>query len=207
MQCVGCQGATPAWKSVAISLSHRTWEGRRAVGEALRVPWSRELVPPCTAVTLCVRDNCRGKRHPHTLVSKPLMLQGLGITTTSVVPAGQFASSISCSRELAAQMVVRSSFSMGCATYPDPAPQTAPFLPLLGTPQFGAFWGFLSHFQQCRAWSRQRGFAGSGWQREPPINANHFPYTTCFCCRGYLAISGYRVLFCFHSLRLCDLSF
>lgn len=74
------------------------------MGEALRVPWSRELVPPYTAVTLCVRDNRRGQTHPHTLVSKPLVLQGLGIATTSVVPAGQFASS----RKLAAQMVVLS---------------------------------------------------------------------------------------------------
>lgn len=53
VQCVGCQGATPPWKLVAISLSHRTWQGRRAMGEALRFPWSCELVPPCTVVTLC----------------------------------------------------------------------------------------------------------------------------------------------------------
>lgn len=88
-------------------------------------------------------------------------------------------------------------------------PQTIPFLPLPGLSRSGASRGVLPLFRQRRGWSSQTGIAGrgAGGSGEPPINANHFPYATCFCRRGCLAISGYRVPFCFHSLGLCDLSF
>lgn len=95
---------------------------------------------------------------------------------------------------------------MGSHTNPTNCPFPAITQPL---PFWRFPWDFIPFFASAGAGAASRASLGrgAGGSGEPPINANHFPYATRFCCRGHSALSGYRVPFCFHSLGLCDLSF
>lgn len=144
------------------------------------------------------------------------MPQGLGIAAISVVPAGQFASSIFCSRELAAQRMVlgrtvqqgEDGFSVGCATYPDPAPQTVPFLPLRRTPPTWCFLGDFIPFsavpslEQAERFCRERVAAGSRRSMQTT-----FPTLHAFAAGATWLLADIGSFFCFHSPGLCDLSF
>lgn len=155
------------------------------MGEALRVPWSRELVPPCTAVTLCVRDNRRGKTSPHT-----------GVQTARAPGSGHCHHLCGPCRAICQQHFLQQGM------WDVPLTLIQPHKPSLSChhpepPNLALPGGFYPIFSSAEPGAGREALQEAGGSGEPPINANHFPYTTCFCCRGYLAISGYRVLFLF----------